>query len=107
MREENWFRLLVNAKGANVKVSVGKRAGVIIHKVDARAGAPGPTEGASRPITTKSQVDDNAIGRELFIDIALRIGEECSRGTLWRRTGVRIRLWTGYPRAINSPSYWC
>jgi len=69
------FHLLVNTNGAEVKVSFGECVGIIVDEVDARARAPVPIEGGSRPITTKRQVDYDVVVRELSFNIALRVGE--------------------------------
>ena len=50
--------------------------------IDARAGAPVLIEGGSGPITTKGQVDDKAVRRELSLDIAVCVWEERSRCAL-------------------------
>ena len=65
----------------DIKVSLGECLGVVIDEVGAGAGAPVVTVGVSSPITTESQVDDDVVPSELP-DVALRVGEERSWGTL-------------------------
>ena len=86
-RAKDGLHLLVNASGAYVKVSLGECARFIIDQVDARAGATAVTPGASCIITTKSQVDDDAVVSELCVKIAaLAVREERSWGTLQKRS---------------------
>lgn len=82
------MRLLVNASGTDVKVSLGERPRVVIDQVDTRAGAAAVTPGPSRVITTKSQVDDDAVVSELFVEIAgPAVGEDRGWGALRERSG--------------------
>ena len=62
---KNQLRLLIHPNGAEVEISVGECARVVIDTVDTRAGAPVPGVGTPCPITTKGQVDDNIVGRKL------------------------------------------
>ena len=65
----------------DIKVSLGECLGVVIDEVGAGARAPVVTVGVSGPITTESQVDDDVVPPKLP-DVALRVGEERSWGTL-------------------------
>lgn len=65
----------------DIKVSLGECLGVVIDEVGAGARAPIVAVGVSGPITTESQVDDDVVPPELP-DVALRVGEERSWGTL-------------------------
>ena len=69
-RTKNGLRLLVNASETNVKVSLGERLRVVINQVDTRAGAAAGIPGTSCVITTKSQVDDDVVVPELFVEVA-------------------------------------
>jgi len=69
-RVKNGLRLLINASGTDVKVSLGERLRVVIDQVDASARAATVTPGTSCIITTKGQVDDDAVVPELSAEIA-------------------------------------
>jgi hypothetical protein len=85
IREKFWLRLLVNAQGAQLEVSLGERRGVVVDVVAARARAPVRIEGVPGPIATQRQVDDDVVSCELLVEIALRVDEGRSRFALERR----------------------
>jgi len=108
-REKNRLRSLVNTNGTKVKVSFGECTRVVINEVKARAGAPIPIEGGSRPTTTQRQVDYDVAFREHSFNIALRVTrEQRSWGTLQSKRGdENLALENDIFLVIDSPNCRC
>ena len=82
---------MVNASGADVKVSLGECTWLVIDKVVASAGAHAVVPESPRIITTKSQVDDDVVLPELCVEITFTVArEDRSWGAL--DTEVKISL---------------